>query len=57
MHIKDIIKHLIVRHRTHSALGKKEYYIPTSLKKRKRKTAPHVPGKSPSPVLMWPATA
>ena len=25
--------------------------------KSKRKQAPHVPGKSPSPVLMWPATA
>ena len=26
-------------------------------KKIKKEATPHVPGKSPSPVLMWPATA
>ena len=25
--------------------------------KRKKEAAPDVPGKSPSPVLMWPTTA
>ncbi len=26
-------------------------------KEKEKEAAPHVPGKSPSPVLMWPATA